>query len=89
MLDKVAVVAAVGNEDDTHKISRDLFQALNDVGFTLPAQAATYRNGEAMHTTDYNDLERTPEKVSSTTRSLAAQAAHLARALKASGYPAS
>ena len=89
VLDKVAVVAVVGNEDGAHKISGDLFQALNDVGFTLPAQAATYWNGEAMHTVDYQDLEQTPEKVDSATKSLAAQAAHLARALKTAGYPAS
>jgi len=89
VLDKVAVVAVVGNEDGAHKISGDLFQALNDVGFTLPAQAATYWNGEAMHTVDYQDLEQTPEKVDSATKSLAAQAAHLARALKTASYPAS
>src|SRR5919112_3013497 len=35
---KVAVVCVVGNEDGAHKISADLFQALNDIGFTIPAQ---------------------------------------------------
>jgi multimeric flavodoxin WrbA len=83
---KVAVVAVVGNEDGAHKISADLFQALDDVGFTIPAQAATYWNDEAMGGRDYNDLEETPEAVASTTKTLAANAAHLARLLKGSPY---
>jgi hypothetical protein len=65
-----------------------LFQSLNDVGFSLPAGAVTYWNGEAMHTTDYNDLDETPEKTASTTKTAALNAAHLARLLKGSSYPA-
>jgi hypothetical protein len=84
---KVAVVAVVGNEDGAHHISSQVFQALNDVGFSLPAQAATYWNGEAMHGTDYKDLEATPETTAATNRTVAANAAHLARLLKASQYP--
>jgi multimeric flavodoxin WrbA len=48
MFDKVAVAAIVGNEDGAHQITAELFQALNDIGFTLPAQGVTYWNGEAM-----------------------------------------
>lgn len=84
---KVAVVAVVGNEDGAHGISADVFQGLNDVGFTLPAGAVTYWNGEAMGKVDYQDLDSTPEQVETTTRSLAANAAHLARLLRADGYP--
>jgi multimeric flavodoxin WrbA len=84
---KVAVVAVVGNEDGAHKISADLFQALNDVGFTIPAGGVTYWNGEAMHTVDYQDLDDVPSEVASTTATLAANAAHLARLLKAAKYP--
>jgi multimeric flavodoxin WrbA len=83
---KVAVTAVVGNEDGAHKITADLFQALNDVGFTIPAQGGTYWNGEAMQGVDYNDLDETPEAVASTNKTLAANAAHLARLLKASPY---
>ena len=83
---KVAVVAVVGNEDGAHKISADLFQALDDVGFTIPAQAATYWNDQAMGGTDYLDLDETPEAVASTTKTLAANAAHLARLLKRAPY---
>ena len=83
---KVAVVAVVGNEDGAHKISADLFQALDDVGFTIPAQAATYWNDEAMGGRDYNDLDEIPEAVASATKTLAANAAHLARLLKGAPY---
>ena len=34
---KVAVVAVVGNEDGAHHCHAASFQALNDVGFTIPA----------------------------------------------------
>jgi multimeric flavodoxin WrbA len=87
MYGKVAVVAVVGNEDGAHKIVADAFQALNDVGFTIPAGGSTYWNGEAMKPTDYNDLDETPEAVAATTRKLAANAAHLAALLKERQYP--
>jgi multimeric flavodoxin WrbA len=83
---KVAVVAVVGNEDGAHKISADLVQALDDVGFSIPAQAATYWNDQAMGGTDYLDLDETPEAVASTTTTLAANAAHLARLLTSAPY---
>ena len=84
---KVAIAAVVGNEDGAHHISAVLFQGLNDVGFTIPAQGVTYWNGEAMHGTDYQDLDETPEGTASTTTTAAANAAHLARLLRGSDYP--
>lgn len=86
---KVAVTAVVGNEDGAHKITADLFQGLNDMGFTIPAQGGTYWNDVAMGSRDYQDLDETPESVASTNATLAENAAHLARALKASPYPGS
>ncbi|GGT50735.1 flavodoxin family protein [Streptomyces purpureus] len=86
---KVAGVCVVGNEDGAHNVSANLFQGLNDVGFTLPANAVTYWVGEAMHGTDYQDLDKTPEKTAATTATLAANAAHLARRLKGASYPPS
>jgi hypothetical protein len=86
---KVAVTAVVGNEDGAHKITADLMQGLNDMGFTIPAQGGTYWNDEAMGSRDYKDLDETPEAVASTTATLAENAAYLARALKASPYPSS
>jgi len=84
---KVGIVAVVGNEDGAHKISADLFQALDDVGFTIPAQGVTYWNGEAMGGVDYNDLDETPEATATTTATVARNAAHLAHALTAMPYP--
>ena len=83
---KVAVTVVVGNEDGAHKITADLMQGLNDIGFTIPAQGGTYWNDEAMGSRDYNDLEETPEAVASTNATLAENVAHLARLLKASPY---
>ncbi len=88
LFDKVAVAGIVGNEDGAHHIAAILFQSLNNVGYTIPAQGSVYWNGEAMHTTDYKDLEETPEKVASAISTAARNAAHLARALKAQEYPA-
>lgn len=87
LYDKVALVAVVGNEDGAHKISADLFQALNDYGYTIPAQGVSYWNGEAMHTTDYQDLDTTPEVTASALSAAAANAVHLAGLLKSGGYP--
>ncbi|NKY88396.1 flavodoxin family protein [Nocardia veterana] len=87
MVGKVGIAAIVGNEDGAHKICADLFQALNDIGFTVPAQGCTYWNGEAMSGVDYLDLDEPPEAVATTTAGVARNAAHLARALKAAPYP--
>lgn len=88
LFDKVALAVVVGNEDGAHHIAAILFQALNDVGFTVPAQGSVYWNGEAMQSTDYRDLPQTPQKVAQATATAAANAAHLARVLKGSGYSA-
>ncbi|MDB5162728.1 MAG: flavodoxin-like protein [Candidatus Saccharibacteria bacterium] len=84
----VGAVAIVGNEDGAHKITADVFQGLNDLGFTIPAQAATYWNGEAMQRTDYKDLDSIPEKVAGANAIVARNVAHLARLLKSNEYPA-
>ncbi len=84
---KVAAVAVVGNEDGAHHITAELFQALNDVGYTVAAGASTYWVGEAMHTTDYKELKETPEPTAKATAVLARNTAHLARLLSRDGYP--
>lgn len=83
---KVALCAIVGNEDGAHATSALIFQALNDVGWTIPAVAACYWVGEAMGSTDFKDLEATPSKVTETARMAALNAAHLAGLLTASPY---
>jgi multimeric flavodoxin WrbA len=87
LVDKVAIVAVVGNEDGAHKTVADLFQGLNDIGFSVPAQGCTYWNGQAMGSTDYLELDQVPEAVSSTTVTAARNAAHLAESLRTGGYP--
>jgi multimeric flavodoxin WrbA len=86
---KVAALAVVGNEDGAHHVTADVFQALNDVGFTQPAAAVTYWHGPAMGSTDYKDLDEVPEATAGTTATLVANAMHLAQVLKASPYPPS
>lgn len=85
---KVGLVAVVGNEDGAHHVIADLGQGLADVGFTLAAQGSTYWVGQAMHTTDYQDLQQTPEATAKATGIATRNAAHLARLLKASPCPA-
>jgi multimeric flavodoxin WrbA len=84
---KVAVAAIVGNEDGAHFASAQIFQALNDVGWTIPAVAACYWGGEAMGSTDFKDLDATPEMVSKTAEMVASNAVHLAGLLKRETYP--
>jgi multimeric flavodoxin WrbA len=88
MYNKVATVAVVGNEDGAHKVSADLFQALDDIGFSIPAGGVTYWVGEAMQGNDYKDLDKAPDPVAQTTQQLARNATHLARLLRDSPYPA-
>ncbi|EIK54514.1 hypothetical protein YO5_17150 [Stutzerimonas stutzeri TS44] len=84
---KVAGVAVVGNEDGAHHVSAQLYQGLNDVGFSLPANAVTYWVGEAMQGKDYKDLPATPDKVAQTIDTLARNGIHLAQLLKTAPYP--
>jgi multimeric flavodoxin WrbA len=86
-LDRVAIVAVVGNEDGAHHAGAELFQGLNDVGFSLPANGMTYWVGEAMHRTDYKDLPSGSDKTDQTTKTVAANAAHLATLLADTPYP--
>jgi multimeric flavodoxin WrbA len=84
---RVAAVAVVGNEDGAHHLSAELFQALNDVGFSLAPNAVAYWIGEAMGSTNFIDLEKVPEVVTHAVKMLARSAAHLARVLKSNAYP--
>lgn len=87
MYGKVAIAAIVGNEDGAHHSSAEIYQALSDVGFTIPAGGPSYWVGEAMGGTDYRDLEHKPQKTALTNRLNAANAAHLAKLLKNENYP--
>lgn len=84
---KVAAAAVVGNEDGAHHVSAEIFQALNDVGFTIPANAVAYWVGEAMGSTNFVDLSETPEEVTEMISMLVRNTVHLANLLKRSQYP--
>jgi multimeric flavodoxin WrbA len=83
---KVALVAIVGNEDGAHHCHAACFQALNDVGFTIPANGGVYWVGEAMGSVNYVDLPGTPKAVAEMLDMAASNAAHLARLLNAENY---
>ncbi|MBY0226929.1 MAG: flavodoxin family protein [Hyphomicrobium sp.] len=83
---KVAVVAIVGNEDGAHHCHAEIFQALNDVGYTIAPGAGTYWVGQAMASTDYKYLKSPYDKTLQTNRTSAANAMHLAKLLKANPY---
>lgn len=84
---KVALVAAVGNEDGAHHSSAELYQWLSDVGFTVPANAVVYWVGEAMGSKDFDELDEVPDRTLATAKQTASNAAHLARLLAATPYP--
>lgn len=84
---RVACVAVVGNEDGAHHVAAEMFQALNDVGFSLAANAMTYWVGEAMQTVDYKDVDPPPEKTANATDMMVRNAVHLATQLRRAGYP--
>ena len=84
---KVAVAAIVGNEDGAHHTSAEIFQGLNDVGFTIPSCGVTYWVGEAMGDKNYVDLKSTPRKVSEATEMMVRNAVHLAGLLQGQSYP--
>jgi multimeric flavodoxin WrbA len=86
---KTVLVGIVGNEDGAHSITASLLQALNDVGFTVPAAAATYWVGEAMGKIDFKNLPQVPDKIAATAKAAASNAAHLARLLTGQTYPGS
>ncbi|CAN5192527.1 NAD(P)H-dependent oxidoreductase [soil metagenome] len=84
---KVAVAAIVGNEDGAHFSTAQIFQPLNDVGWTIPAVGAIYWVGEAYGDVDFKDLKATPRTVTKTAKMVAGNAAHLAALLKSAPYP--
>ncbi len=84
---KVAAVAVVGNEDGAHHVSAEIYQALNDVGFTTPANAVSYWVGEAMGSKEFVDLEEVPEVVTNAVDMLVRNTVHLAHLLQEKQYP--
>ncbi|WP_259130105.1 flavodoxin family protein [Rhizobium sp. BK661] len=84
---RVAAVAVVGNEDGAHHVSAELFQALNDIGFTIPANALSYWVGEAMGSVNFVDLAKVPAAVTKMVETLARNSVHVANLLRREQYP--
>jgi multimeric flavodoxin WrbA len=84
---KIAAVAVVGNEDGAHHVSAELFQALNDVGFSIAPNAVSYWVGQAMGSTDFRNLDEIPGTVASAARMVVETTVHLARLLRDNPYP--
>lgn len=84
---RVALVAVVGNEDGAHHVTAELYQALADVGFTIPGGSSSYWVGEAMSSVNYVDLDRTPKPLADTIKTQASSAVHLAKLLQQHPYP--
>ncbi len=84
---RVAAVAVVGNEDGAHHTSAEIYQALNDIGFTIAPNAVAYWVGEAMGSTNFVDLPDVPDVVTTTIDRLARNTVHLARLIMESPFP--
>jgi multimeric flavodoxin WrbA len=84
---KVAAVAVVGNGYGAHHASAEVFQALSDVSFTIPANAVACWVGEAMGSTNFVDPKKTPEAVQTMISMLAGNTAHPAKLLNQSENP--
>jgi len=84
---RVGAAAVVGNEDGAHHVGAEIYQALNDLGFSLAANALTYWVGEARTGREYRDLYPVPDSTTDATEMMVRNAVHLARLLKNSPYP--
>ncbi len=85
--DKVGAVAVVGNEDGAHQCGALVYQALNDLGFSLAPNAMTYWVGPARTGGEYRELAPVPESTRDATRLMVRNAVHLARLLRQAPYP--
>ena len=85
---RVAGIVVTGNEDGAHHVIAEVGQALNDIGYTLPAQGWTYWNkgpgpgDEEWLTTDEREWTITTGKTA------AQNIVAVARGLEASPIPA-
>lgn len=64
-----------------------MFQALNDVGFTIPANGMTYWVGEAMGDTGCKDLKKPFKETVNATQMMMRNVVHLAKLLSAKNCP--
>lgn len=84
---KVAIACVVGNEDGAHHVCSQAYQALTDLGFTIPGGGGAYWVGTAMGDKDFKDLASIPRNLRKNIRILATHAVHLAGLLQSRPYP--
>jgi multimeric flavodoxin WrbA len=84
MYGKVAAVAITGNEDGGHHVYAEMFQALSDLGFTLPPEARSYWTGwsDKAPETSYPKSGRQHPMTNYMTEHCARNLVHFGRAVK-------
>ena len=70
---RVAGFVVTGNEDGAHHVIAELAQAVNDIGYTVPAQAWTYWNKGPGPGPTYLETDEGHEWSAKTARTAAAQ----------------
>jgi multimeric flavodoxin WrbA len=85
---RVAGFVVTGNEDGAHHVIAELAQAVNDIGYTVPAQAWTYWNKGPGPGPTYLETDEGHEWSATTARTAAANLIAVAEALVAHPLPA-
>jgi multimeric flavodoxin WrbA len=84
---RVAGFVVTGNEDGAHHVIAELAQAVNDIGYTVPAQAWTYWNKGPGPGPTYLETEEGHEWSATTARTAAGNLIAVAEALAAHPLP--
>jgi multimeric flavodoxin WrbA len=85
--DRVAGFVVTGNEDGAHHVIAELAQAVNDIGYTVPAQAWTYWNKGPGPGPTYLETDEGHDWAATTARTAAANLVTVATALAAHPLP--
>jgi multimeric flavodoxin WrbA len=84
---RVAGFVVTGNEDGAHHVIAELAQAVNDIGYTVPAQAWTYWNKGPGPGPTYIETDEGHDWAAKTARTAAANLIRVAEALAAHPLP--
>ena len=84
---RVAGFVVTGNEDGAHHVIAELAQAVNDIGYTVPAQAWTYWNKGPGPGPTYLETDEGHEWSAKTARTAAGNLIAVAEALAAHPLP--
>jgi multimeric flavodoxin WrbA len=79
--DRVAGFVVTGNEDGAHHVIAELAQAVNDIGYTVPAQAWVYWNKGPGPSETYLETDEGHDWAAKTARTAAANLVTVATAL--------